>query len=213
MDLPVDYESLAKVGSIMGSGGLIVLDEDSCSVDIARYFLSFTQEESCGKCSPCRVGTRAMLGILEAITAGKGTKEHLERLERLARTIKDGSLCGLGQTAPNPVLTTLRYFREEYEEHIEQKKCRAFVCRSLLELHIDKERCIGCEACKATCPTDGIAGERDEPHVINQEVCTQCGMCLQVCPPKYAAVFRISGDLTRYEEQKKKKSQRTGVAT
>jgi NADH:ubiquinone oxidoreductase subunit F (NADH-binding)/NAD-dependent dihydropyrimidine dehydrogenase PreA subunit/(2Fe-2S) ferredoxin len=212
LDLPVDYESLAKVGSIMGSGGLIVLDEDSCSVDIARYFLSFTQEESCGKCAPCRVGTRAMLGILEAITAGKGTKEHLERLERLARTIKDGSLCGLGQTAPNPVLTTLRYFREEYEEHIEEKKCRAFVCQSLLELHIDEERCIGCEACKATCPTDGISGERDEMHVINQDVCTQCGMCLQVCPPKYAAVYRISGDLTHYEQQVKKKSQRAGVA-
>jgi NADH:ubiquinone oxidoreductase subunit F (NADH-binding)/ferredoxin len=212
LDLPVDYESLAEVGSIMGSGGLIVLDEDSCAVDIARYFLSFTQEESCGKCPPCRVGTRAMLGMLEQITAGNGTKEHLDRLERLAGTIKNGSLCGLGQTAPNPVLTTLRYFREEYEEHIEQKKCRAFVCQRLLELHIDEERCIGCEACKATCPTDGISGERDELHVINQDVCTQCGMCLQVCPPKYAAVYRISGDLTRYEEQVQKKSQKAGVA-
>jgi NADH:ubiquinone oxidoreductase subunit F (NADH-binding)/ferredoxin len=202
MDLPVDYESLAEAGSIMGSGGLIVLDEDSCMVDIARYFLSFTQAESCGKCAPCRVGTRAMLGILERITAGEGQMADLEKLEQIAQTVKDGSLCGLGQTAPNPVLTTLRYFRAEYEEHIEKGQCPAFVCSPMISYHIDRDRCSGCGACARRCPVDAISGEKKKPHVIDQKICIQCGACVGACPSIYAAVYRRSGELTRYEQRK-----------
>jgi len=205
LDLPVDYESLTKAGSIMGSGGMIVLDEDNCMVDIARYFLSFTQAESCGKCTPCRVGTRAMLGILERICAGKGELTDIIRLETLAQTIKQGSLCGLGQTAPNPVLSTLRYFRHEYEEHIKSKECRAFVCGPLISYNIDPERCAGCTMCAKACPVKAISGKRKEAHVIDQEKCIRCGQCLRVCPSMYAAVYRRSGSRVRYEPIKARK--------
>jgi NADH-quinone oxidoreductase subunit F len=205
LDLPVDYESLAQAGSIMGSGGMIILDEDTCAVDLAKYFISFTQNESCGKCPPCRVGTRAMLSLLERIAGGEGQPEDLQRLEDLALTVARGSLCGLGQTAPNPVLTTLRYFRQEYHDHIEKKQCAAFVCRPLIRHQIDAERCPGCTACIKVCPAEAISGIRGKPHVINQSVCSQCGSCLSICPPIHAAVYRTSGELTRYEERKHKR--------
>ncbi len=187
LDLKIDYDNLAQMGSIMGSGGLVVMDEDNCMVDIARYFLTFTQAESCGKCTPCRLGTKAMLEILERITEGNGKPDDIELLEELALAIKAGSLCGLGQTAPNPVLTTLKYFREEYEEHIFEKKCRAGACRALIKFDIDPETCKGCRLCVSACPTGAISGEKKQPHVIDQEGCVQCGSCRQVC--KFGAII------------------------
>ena len=204
LDLPVDYESLAKAGSIMGSGGMIILDEDTCAVDLAKFFISFTQNESCGKCPPCRVGTRAMLYLLERIVAGSAQPEDLKRLEDLALTVARGSLCGLGQTAPNPVLTTLRYFPQEYRDHVERTQCAAFVCQPLIKHRIDAENCPGCTACLKVCPTEAITGTRGKPHVIDEQACSQCGSCLSVCPPIYAAVYRTSGELTRFEERKQK---------
>jgi len=190
----VDYEQLTNLGAIMGSGGLIVMDEDNCMVDMARYFLSFTQDESCGKCVPCRIGTRRMLDVLERITRGEGEVDDLLRLEELCETINKGSLCGLGQTAPNPILTTLRYFRNEYEAHIIEKRCPAKACKALMHFEILPDQCIGCEECKGKCPTGAITGESKQPHVIDQKRCTKCGICLQICPPKASAVAKLDNE-------------------
>ena len=181
LDLPVDFDSLTAAGAMMGSGGMVVMDEDTCMVDLALYFLSFTQSESCGKCTPCREGTKRMLEILQRITKGKGEPEDIPRLEQLAAAVKDSSLCGLGQTAPNPVLTTLRYFRDEYEAHIFDRRCPAGVCKELLSYYIDSELCTGCRACVRVCPTDAISGERKEPHTIDETKCISCGACFDRC--------------------------------
>ncbi len=181
LDSPIDYENLAKAGSIMGSGGLIVLDEDTCVVDVAKYFLNFTQKESCGKCVPCRVGTRHLVEILERITDGKGEVEDLERLEKLGKVIKSSALCGLGNTAPNPVLSTLKYFRNEYLAHVRDKKCPAAVCRELVVYKVIPEKCTGCQSCVRVCPTGAITGPRSEPHNIDQEKCIKCRACYEIC--------------------------------
>lgn len=181
LDLPVDYESLASAGSIMGSGGLIIMDEDTCVVDVAKYFLDFTQKESCGKCIPCRVGTKHMVEILERITHGEGNPEDLLTLRTLGDTIRKGALCGLGQTAPNPVLTTLRYFRNEYLEHIKDGRCRAVVCKDLIEYRVIKEKCTGCQSCVRVCPTGAISGPRSEPHNLDASKCIKCRSCYEVC--------------------------------
>jgi len=190
LDLPIDYESLTEAGSMMGSGGMVVMDEDTCMVDVAKYFLSFTQDESCGKCTPCREGTKAMLDILERITKGEGTEEDLQLLEDLAVSIKETALCGLGKTAPNPVLTTLRYFRDEYLTHIRDKKCPAHVCRDLNVYTIDEKICLevghGCDVCRRNCASEAIIGEKNQPHRIIQEKCIKCGVCYDVC--KFGAV-------------------------
>jgi len=186
LDLPVDYESLGRVGAIMGSGGMVVMDEGTCMVDVARFFLSFTQSESCGKCTPCREGTKRMLEILERITQGQGVPEDINTLEQLANVIKNTALCGLGQTCPNPVLSTLRYFRHEYEAHINDKRCPAKVCKPLLVYGINQEKCTGCGACARACPAGAITGEKKAPHVIDAAKCIKCGSCLQKC--KFGAV-------------------------
>lgn len=188
MDIEIDYDNLISIGSMMGSGGMIVMDEDTCMVDIARFFLEFTQEESCGKCPPCRIGTKRMLEILTRITEGKGKLEDLDNLETLASTIKNASLCGLGQTAPNPVLSTLRYFRHEYEAHIIDKKCPAGVCQSLLTYTIIADKCKGCGLCARNCPTNAISGKVKEAYVIDTEKCIKCGACLEKC--KFEAVVK-----------------------
>ncbi len=182
LDTPVDYETLGQLGSIMGSGGFVVMDEDTCMVDIARFFMEFTQDESCGKCVPCRVGTRRMLEILNDICAGKGKPEDLDLLEELSQNIRLGSLCGLGQGAPNPVLSTLEYFREEYEAHIYEKRCPAKVCRALIKYWIDAPACIGCTRCARNCPVNAITGAPKQVHVIDPDICIRCGICQQVCP-------------------------------
>jgi len=181
LDLPVDYESLTQAGSIMGSGGLIVMDEHTCMVDVAKYFLKFTSQESCGKCVPCRIGTTRILEILEKITRGEGEIKDLEILENLAHTVKNGSLCGLGQTAPNPVLTTIKYFKNEYLEHIENKRCPAAVCRDLVEYRVIKEKCTGCQRCVSVCPTGAITGPRSEPHNLDITKCIKCRACYEIC--------------------------------
>jgi NADH:ubiquinone oxidoreductase subunit F (NADH-binding)/(2Fe-2S) ferredoxin/ferredoxin len=194
LDQPVDYESLTAAGSMMGSGGMVVMDEDTCMVDVARYFLSFTQLESCGKCIPCRWGTKQMLDILNDIVSGQGRPGDIDLLLDLGASIKDGSLCALGGTAPNPVLTTIRYFRDEYEAHINEKRCPAGTCRALLTYYIDKDKCAGCGICLRACPVDAIRGGKRLVHVIDQEKCIKCGTCLEVCPEKFKAVKKVSGE-------------------
>jgi NADH-quinone oxidoreductase subunit F len=194
LNSPVDYETLAKAGSIVGSGGMIVLDEDTCVVDLARYFLTFVQNESCGKCVPCRVGTRQMLGILERITQGEGKPEDIEQLQRLAETVRDGSLCALGGTAPNPVLTTLRYFRSEYEAHILEKRCPARNCQKLVSCYILPDKCEGCGICIKACPVSAIVGGKRMVHIIDQSKCTKCGACIDACPPRFSAIVKVSGE-------------------
>lgn len=193
LDLPIDFDTLTKAGSMMGSGGMIVMDEETCMVDVARYFLNFTQEESCGKCVPCRLGTRQLVEILTRITQGKGDDEDLKKLEDLSKSIKAGSLCGLGQTAPNPVLTTLRYFRNEYEAHIKEKACPALVCKDLIAYYVEPEKCVGCLLCLKNCPVSAISGERKKVHLIDQELCIKCGACFDICPPKVMAVSKYTG--------------------
>jgi len=188
LDLPVDYESLKQTGSIMGSGGLIVMDEDTCMVDVAKFFLGFTQDESCGKCTPCREGTKRLLEILTRITEGNGVPEDLWKLERLCHTVQRSSLCGLGQSAPNPVLSTLKHFRSEYEAHINEKRCPAGACLALLRYHIDPEKCVGCTLCARICPVNCIAGEPKKTHVIDQNRCIRCGQCMAKC--RFDAIYR-----------------------
>ena len=184
LDTPIDYESLSQIGSMMGSGGLIVMDDTKCMVNLAKFYLGFTVDESCGKCTPCRIGTKRMLEILEKITEGNGETEDLEKLERLAKTIQKASVCGLGQTAPNPVLSTMKYFRDEYITHIRDKKCPAKECKALRAIEIDPEKCRGCGICKKKCPVNAITGEVKQPHKIDEDVCIKCGTCISKCPFK-----------------------------
>ncbi|MCX7885471.1 MAG: NADH-quinone oxidoreductase subunit NuoF [Caloramator sp.] len=187
LDTPVDYESINKTGAIMGSGGMIVMDETTCMVDITRFFLDFTCKESCGKCIYCRIGTKRMLEIVNKITEGKGTLEDIEMLEELCYSVKDGSLCGLGQTAPNPALTTLRYFKDEYLAHINDKKCPAGQCKALISYKINAEKCVGCTMCSKQCPVNAIHGERKQAHIIDQDKCIKCGNCIKTC--KFNAIY------------------------
>ncbi|MFC3633514.1 NADH-quinone oxidoreductase subunit NuoF [Enterococcus rivorum] len=180
-DIPIDYDNLLEIGSMMGSGGLIVMDEDNCMVDIAKFFLEFTVEESCGKCVPCRIGTKRLLEILEKITLGKATMEDLDKMEALCFHVKENSLCGLGQTAPNPILSTYHYFKEEYIAHVVEKRCPAGVCKNLISYEILEEECIGCTACAKKCPVAAISGEIKKPHQIDQAICIKCGVCLDTC--------------------------------
>jgi len=192
IDLPIDYESLTEAGSMMGSGGMIVMDEDTCMVDVARYFLNFTQQESCGKCPSCRLGTKQMVEILDRITEGEGREGDIELLEEVGKNVKLSSLCGLGQTAPNPALTTIRYFKNEYEAHIQKKQCPARVCKTLTSYVIDPDLCGGCTVCAKNCPSNAIIGEPKKVHTVDQSKCIKCGICITVCPDKFRAVKKMS---------------------
>jgi NADP-reducing hydrogenase subunit HndC len=194
LDLEVGFDELTRAGSMMGSGGMIVMDEDTCMVDVAKYFLDFLIDESCGKCTPCREGIRQMLEILSNITKGKGSEGDIELLEELSEVAIDASLCALGTTAPNPILSTLRYFRDEYEAHIKENRCPAYVCRELIAYHIDPEKCQACMLCLRKCPAEAIIGGKKKIHLIDQERCTKCGTCFEVCPPRFGAVQKITGE-------------------
>ncbi|MFP3870378.1 MAG: NADH-ubiquinone oxidoreductase-F iron-sulfur binding region domain-containing protein [Syntrophobacteria bacterium] len=193
LDLPADFDELSKVGSMMGSGGMIVMDEDTCMVDVARYFTNFLADESCGKCVPCREGLRQMKRILGRITEGKGEEEDLALLEELGAFMQDASLCALGSTAPNPVLSTLRYFRDEYEAHVREKKCPARVCPELIAFYIDPDKCTACGICRKQCPTEAIVGDKKIVHIIQQDKCIKCGTCYEVCPERFSAVVKLPG--------------------
>jgi NADH-quinone oxidoreductase subunit F len=194
LDSPVDFDELVKLGSIMGSGGMIVMDSDTCMVDVARYFVNFLCDESCGKCLPCREGLKQARKILDDIVAGKGKEEDIEKLKEIAEATSAASLCALGQTAANPMLTTLRYFKDEYEAHIKEKRCPALVCKSLIAYYIDPTKCNACTLCFRNCPVGAVIGEKKKIHVIDQLKCTKCGTCYDVCPPKFRAVLKISGE-------------------
>jgi NADH-quinone oxidoreductase subunit F len=194
LDSPVDFDELTKLGAMMGSGGMIVTDEDTCMVDFAKYFVHFLSEESCGKCVPCREGISHMLDILTRITEGKGQASDIQLLEDLAKMLKEASLCALGQTAANPVLTTLRYFRPEYDAHINEKRCPAGVCKDLIAFYIEPDKCQACLICARECPVDAINGGKNLIHVIDQSKCIKCGTCFDVCPPRFGAIKKISGE-------------------
>ena len=194
LDLPVDFESLSKAGSIMGSGGMVVMDEETCMVDTARYFLAFCRDESCGKCVPCREGLPLMINILERITGGKGKPEDIDQLLEMSNTVIKGALCGLGTTAPNPVLSSIRYFRNEWEAHVNEKRCPALVCKALISFYILPDKCAGCGICARACPADAITGGKRMVHVIDQAKCIKCGTCLDKCPPKFNAVKKVSAE-------------------
>lgn len=187
-DIPIDYDNLISIGSMMGSGGLIVMDEDTCMVDIAKFFLQFTVDESCGKCTPCRVGTKRLLELLEKITDGRGTLDDIDKMEELCYYIKDNALCGLGQTAPNPVLSTLRYFRDEYIEHVVNKRCPAGVCKKLITYKIDPVKCKGCTLCARNCPVNAIEGQVKVAHSIDTSKCVKCGTCIDKC--RFGAIYK-----------------------
>ena len=188
IDTPIDYESLSAIGSMMGSGGLIVMDEDNCMVDIAKFYLEFIVDESCGKCSPCRIGTKRLLDLLTKITEGNGEPEDLDTIEELCEHIKQSALCGLGQTAPNPVLSTLHHFREEFEAHVYEKRCPAGVCKALIQYIVDPAKCKGCTRCAQGCPTGAISGAVRAPHIINQSKCIKCGACMDHC--RFDAIYK-----------------------
>jgi NADH:ubiquinone oxidoreductase subunit F (NADH-binding)/(2Fe-2S) ferredoxin/Pyruvate/2-oxoacid:ferredoxin oxidoreductase delta subunit len=197
IDLPIDFESLKEVGSMMGSGGMIVVDEETCMVDFAKFFIQFTNDESCGKCTTCRDGSEALLEVLTRISKGEGQEGDLDFLEELSLTIKEASMCGLGTTLPNPVLSTIKYFRDEYIAHIEEKRCLALTCKDLIKYYIQPQKCVGCLLCRKNCPAEAIKGEAKYVHVIDYQKCTKCGACLEVCPSKVSAIVKVSGEAAR----------------